>query len=198
MGIRATHVCGEAEDRERASTAHAYWHWVHGQKPCGKSRAERAWRKAELKYGRTIPDWYPGWRGAPYRRGYRLAVWECGEASKAERPTNAHVKWHKKAGEVPCMKAKAEAAWRDAEKRAGRPLPDWNPNDYAPYRGGPYECGGAEDRELPGYGHLRWDLRYRGKACAKARAEARWSAAEKHYGRAIPDWYPGRKEGWWQ
>ena len=61
--IRTPYVCGEAEDREQPGTGHRNWDRRKYGKACPKAYAEQNWYDAEKKYGRSIPDWYPGWPG---------------------------------------------------------------------------------------------------------------------------------------
>ena len=109
------------------------------------------------------------------------ATHECGEAHEATTPGSGHYEQHRKRGETRCPKSLAEMAWAAAEKRAGRPLPDWEP-----YEPPTHECGQADEATEPSAAHYGWH-HHRGETpCPKSRAEV------AHY-QAIRE---GRGEGY--
>ena len=113
--------CGEAEDRKEPSRDHFMRHIDDGTKPCPKSMEENEWWRAERRAGRPLPDWEP-------IQGYRSpGMYTCGDTNEREFAVEAHYNHHINLGEVPCPKSRAEAAWKRAERRAGYPLPDWEP-----------------------------------------------------------------------
>ena len=176
----ATHRCGGAEDRERASKTHWMRHWRKKEKPCPKALAEAAWAEAERRAGEPLPDWAPR----------RAAFYECGGAGERTAASNSHYRWHRWRGEKPCPKSLAEAAWAEAARVAGEPLPDWEPRKEAHH-----ECGGAEARKQASSAHYLWHRRRGEEPCPKARAEANWRQAEKRAGKPLPGWEPTPRGG---
>ena len=93
--------CGEYDERETPSGRHYGWHENSGTEPCGKSRAEVAWYRAERVAGRPLPDWQPK----------KPVVYECGSREEAEKPSRNHYDWHRDKNTEQCGKALEEAAW---------------------------------------------------------------------------------------
>ena len=79
--------CGEYDEYEMPSGAHYGWHKSHGTEPCGKARAEIAWKVAG-----GDPGWEPAWP----------ATYECGPRSVATGPSYSHYEYHRHRGEDPC------------------------------------------------------------------------------------------------
>ena len=174
------YACGTADEREAPSRNHWRWHrnrpWRRGE-PCGCAVAEKDWWNAEQAAGHPLPDWEPTGR------------WRCGtlEETLLAGPTAAHYQYHRDNKQEPCQAALLSAAWREAERRAGHPLPEWRPTKTR------WQCGTAEQRETPNPAHYHWHYvrhKKRGDPCEKALAERAWYEAELTAGRPLPNWRP--------
>ena len=176
--------CGDdLEDASEPGQGHRAYHIYREEEPCLKSVAEARWADAEQRHG-PIPDWRPGWRKRP------PVAYQCG--TEPERPGKGHLAWHRRKSTEPCPKSKAESNWATAEKKAGRPLPDWKP--WKPGMPRPasrkyeYRCGGFDDRQTANVNHKAQHIREGSEVCAAAEAESLWRAAEYRVGHPIPDW----------
>ena len=174
---KTIYVCGSADKAERPGSGHYLWHKRRGTSPCDKSRAEMGWQQAERKAGQPVPDY----KYVPKRKNGH----QCGEEQDAKMPGSGHYNWHKRNGTEPCEKSYREMKWARAEKRAGKPLPDWQPP--APIT---YECGTAEDAESPQGRHLAWHKTHGTEPCEKAKVENRWYRAEYRAGHPLPNYKP--------
>ena len=172
--------CGTADNREYPNRKHWRWHktrpWRRGE-PCGRAVAERNWWKAEKRAGGPLPDWEP------------TGKWRCGtlEETLLAGPTAAHYQYHRDNRQEPCQAALLSAAWRQAERVAGHPLPEWRPTKTR------WQCGTADQRETPNPAHYHWHYvrpKKRGDPCEKALAERAWYEAELTAGRPLPNWRP--------
>ena len=186
---RKEYECGTEEDRESPSGAHYGWHKFYNTEPCGKSRAEKAWYRAEKEAGHPLPDYQykTGWN----KERTRKVEYECGTSDDRTQPSKNHYAWHKFRNTEPCGKALAENAWYRAEKSAGCSLPDWQPFDFYDH-----QCGTADDRKQPSTAHYKKHYREGTEPCGKGLAERNWWMAEWKVGQALPDWEPGHEIDW--
>ena len=170
----AKHICGPAEDATGPSGAHYRWHLRHRTPTCGKAKREFAWKSKEKRLGRSIPDYAPP----------TLLEFECGSEEAAEGPSNRHYDWHLRRNTAPCGKARREASWSCAERRAGHPLPDWKPR----YNLKGHICEDAVAAQTASRAHYDWHHYWDTPPCGKATAEFAWWTLEKKRGYAIPDY----------
>ena len=174
---RATYVCGSAEDATGPSSKHYSWHRKQGTAQCDKAKAEMSWMGAERRAGNSIPDYV-------YKR---RVEYECGPTEAATAPGSSHMGWHRYNKTTPCGKSRKEAAWYDAERKAGHSLEDY---EYRPKYMGDYECGETAEATHPSLNHRAWHKRKGTEPCGKSKAEAAWYDAERKAGRSLPNWQP--------
>lgn len=171
MVNRKGYRCGEAADALVPCRKHYRWHKYWGTTPCPKSLFERRWWEAEKREGRSLPD------GPPPSHNHI-----CGDIASV--PNEAHYIWHRSRSQrtTPCPKSVEERAWRRAELRAGRPLPEWKrPSRVSP----PHICGDAESASGASEAHYRWHLYRKETPCPAAVAERRWLTAERTAGKPL-------------
>ena len=169
--------CGDFADATEPGGGHASRHEYYNEELCGKSRAERAWAKEEWKQGRPI-DNYEFKPREPHI---------CGGAADYQEPTARGYQHHRQADEEPCPKAVIEARWAAAQRREGRPLPDWIPPEPVSYA-----CGEAHEAEEAGWGHSGWHRARNEPVCPKGRREAAWAQYQNDTGRVVDHYEPGQ------
>ena len=86
------------------------------------------------------PDLSDRWQGGHH----------CGPAEDRRKPGRTLASQHRRAGTIACGKAKAEATWAEAQRKARRALPNWEPAKKVVYK-----CGETADRETPSRKTLR-------------------------------------------
>ena len=174
------------EDATAPGHGHYIQHRKRGEEPCPKSRAEHNWATAEKRAGHPLPDYR-------YRqRRPRRTDWECGTTEQAEEPDNRHYEWHRRRGEEPCPKSRAEKGHHEAIRR-GR----GDGYRYKPH-GKPHKCGTAEQAGEPNKAHAEWHRRRGETPCPKALAERGHHEAIRE-GRAEGYKYSGREQrGEWE
>ena len=178
------YVCGPAEEATKASKAHYAYHTKTGTPICEKARREAAWDQAQRREGRVIVDYQP-----------RLVnQWVCGPAEAATGPGRGHRDWHSRNGTEPCPKSIREATWSWAERREGRPLPDYQPK-FTRKMGG-HVCGPAEAATEGSYAHYGWHRWNGTPICGKAQHEWRWRQAEYRINAIIEDYEPFAELNW--
>ena len=106
------HQCGTADQAEYSTEAHYALHKYYGTEPCGKSKVEANWRRAERRAGEPLPNWKPR----------ELLRFDCGPAKDATAPTKSHYSWHKRTNVSSpiCEKSRRELAWAEAEELHGK------------------------------------------------------------------------------
>ena len=111
----------------------------------------------------------------------------CGDYDDREVASHSHYSWHRRQGQEPCDKARAEHAWYMAEWKAKKPLPDWKPSKERP-KPVNHICGNAEDAERPSGAAYEWHQRQGTAPCDKSKAERYWKASERRAGHPLPDY----------
>ena len=109
--------------------------------------------------------------------------WRCSDnPADADQPGSGHYGWHRQPGTPPmCWAARAANAWAQAERKAGRALPDFQLRQY---RLGGYQCG--DHPQTPQTGHYTADTKPgrggTGQACQAAILEQQWHRANRQAG----------------
>ena len=117
----------------------------------------------------------------------------CGPPEAATGPSMAHWAWHQRYKTERCGKSLRERAWYSAERRAGCPLPDYQPTIRKRHKCGPAVEATGPSKAAEWY-HQQWGT----PLCGKAKREKAWYLAEYRAGHTIADYQPKRHlgEGW--
>ena len=170
------YVCSDnPDDREKPDVNHYQRDRLLG-KICAKSRAERAWARAEAKAKKPLPDWKP----VEYVEEY-----ECGDFADAVSPGSGHASRHISNGEECCGKSRAERAWAKEEWTQKRKIVDY---EFRPRE--PHTCGDATEYQEPSARGYQYHRNRNEECCPKSIIEARWAKAVRKAGKPLPDWTP--------